>query len=250
MRNIPAVVLLWLMLLAMPLHASASFRVVTEEWAPFNYQHDGQPAGFAVELLQAALTLLGEQPRIEFMPWNRAYLTAQKQPDVLIFSLARTTEREPQFQWVAPILGREVLLYRLARRPDIQPRTLEEAKRYKVGSNTLEDASTQDLLGQGFVLGKNLELVTGRDVQNIQKLMLGRIDLIPMTQLQLAAAVREAGFAVSDFVPTVALGAAGEEYYFAFSAGTAEARVATLRQAFAQLRADGTYAALLQKYTH
>lgn len=250
MRKIHGVFLLWLMLIGLPLQASPSFRVVTENWAPFNFETAGQPAGFSVELLQAALKLLDEQPRIEFMPWNRAYLTAQKKPDVLIFTMARTPEREALFKWVAPISERKMYLYRLARRPDIQLQTLEDAKAYKVGSNALADASTQDLLKNGFVLGENLELVTGTDVQNIQKLKLGRIDLVAAAELQMSYTASAAGFDVADFVRTVPLSAASGEYYFAFSLGTADDKVAALRDAFAQLRSNGTYDALLSKYTH
>lgn len=249
MLKIRGVVLLWLLLSSVPLHAGSSFRVVTEEWAPYNYQDNGQPAGFSVELLQAALQLLGDQPRIEFLPWNRAYLIAQKKPDVLIFTMARTPEREAQFRWVAPIRAREILLYRLSSREDIQVSTLEDAKRYKVGSNALEDASTQDLLKHGFELGKNLELITGKDVQNIQKLKLGRIDLLPMAPLQMVASVKAAGLSVADFVPAIPLSATGGEYWFAFSLGTADVKVNTLRQAFETLRSNGTYDAVVRKYT-
>ena len=249
MRQLSGLLLLGLLMISQPAPA-ASFRVVTEEWAPFNFQDNGQPTGFSVELLQAALELVGEQPVIEFMPWNRAYLTAQNEPDVLIFTMARTPEREALFQWVAPIRAREILLYRLSSRIDIQLTSLEDAKAYKVGSNALEDASTQDLLKLGFELGKNLELITGKDVQNIQKLKLGRIDLLPMAELQMAASVKAAGFAVEDFEPTIALSATGEEYYFAFSPGTPDVTVSRLRKAFETLRSNGTYDALLRKYTH
>lgn len=248
MRQLTGLLLIGLLLLIQPVQA-ASFRVVTEDWAPFNYQDNGQPTGFSVELLQAALALLGEQPVIEFLPWNRAYLIAQKKPDVLIFTMARTPEREALFHWVSPIRAREILLYRLISREDIQLTTLEDAKRYTVGSNALEDASTQDLLKHGFELGKNLELITGKDVQNIQKLKLGRIDLLPMAPLQMAASVKAAGLSVADFVPTIPLSATGGEYWFAFSLGTADGKVNMLRQAFETLRSNGTYDAVVRKYT-
>lgn len=249
MGNLSRLLLLVLLVVAMPMQA-AGFRVVTEEWAPYNFQHDGQPAGFSVELLQAALQQIGENPRIEFMPWNRSYKIALSEPNVLIFTLARTARREQLFKWVAPIFPRKMYLYRLARREDIQLQTLEDAKHWRVGSNALADASTQDLLRLGFVLGKNLELITGKDVQNLQKMQLGRIDLLPASELQMAAAAREAGYPMTDFVPTVLLSGEGEDYYFAFSRGTPDSRVAALRQAFEQLRANGTYAALVEKYTH
>jgi polar amino acid transport system substrate-binding protein len=195
------------------------------------------------------LKLADEQPRIEFMPWNRAYKIALQEPDVLIFTIARTPGREKLFKWVSPIFPRRMYLYRLASREDIQLKTLEDARRWQVGSNALQDASTQDLLRHGFVVGKNLQLITGKDVQNLQKMQLGRIDLLPASALQIAAAAREAGYPVTDFVPTVLLSGDGEDYYFAFSRGTPDAMVASMRQAFEQLRANGTYAALVEKYT-
>ncbi|SDT97398.1 amino acid ABC transporter substrate-binding protein, PAAT family [Pseudomonas pohangensis] len=248
MANLRRLLLLGFLALAVPAQAAA-FRVVTEEWAPYNFQQDGQPAGFSVELLQAALKLLGEHPRIEFMPWNRAYKTALEQPDVLIFSIACTREREQLFKWVAPVLPRKMYLYRLASRQDIDLQSIEDAKRWQVGSNAEQDASTRDLLRLGFVQGKNLQLITGKDVQNLHKLQLGRIDLLASSQLQMAAAAREAGYPLMDFVPTLLLSGEGEDYYFAFSLGTPDSRVAALREAFERLHANGTYAALLEKYT-
>lgn len=249
MRALAGLLSLTLLLTVLPLQA-ASFRVVTEEWAPFNYQDHGRPRGFSVELLQAALQLVGEQPVIEFMPWNRAYLTAQKQPDVLIFTMARTPEREALFQWVAPIRERRMYLYRLARRDDIRLQSLEDAKAYRVGSNALEDASTQDLLRLGFVLGQNLELVTGTDQQNLQKLVRGRIDLVVASELQLAYTASAGGLNPTDFVQSIPLSDSAGEYYFAFSLGTAAEKVAALRSAFEQLRSNGTYDALVRQYTH
>lgn len=236
---------IWLALALAAASASASdIRVVTESWAPFNYEDPatGKPAGFSVELLKAALERLGRQSAIEFLPWERAYRTALAEPNVLIFTMARTAERDNQFKWVAPIYPRTIYLYKLRSRTDIQLKSIEDARRYRIGTKADNDAATRNLISLGFMPGQNLETLHGNDRQNLQELKLGRVDLIIASEWQLPHDASSAGFPLTDFERTVALPTPQEEqYYFAFSMLTPDAVVAEFRRAFEKLREDGTY---------
>ena len=85
---------------------AAALEVMTEENAPFNFTEEGVVRGIGVDLFVAAMREAGrpfEAASIRFVPWARAYDTVRETPDTMLFSMARTEEREPLFAWVGPI---------------------------------------------------------------------------------------------------------------------------------------------------
>lgn len=228
---------------------AADFRAVTEDWPPFNYQREGRSTGFAIELLQAASSRLGQEIPAEFLPWERAYRIAQHEPNVLIFTMARKPEREALFKWVFPIAPRTIYLYKLAKRTDIQLKTIDDARHFKIATRGESDAATADLLRLGFQSGVNLDMLHGgSDENNLQKLVFGRVDLVAASELQLSHTARSLGRQPGEFERTVKLSDTGEMYYFAFSRGTPDALVSRVRKAFEGLSADGTVERIRRKY--
>lgn len=47
--------------------------MVTENLAPYNMIENGQIIGMSTEVVQAVLSRVGAAPRIEILPWARAY---------------------------------------------------------------------------------------------------------------------------------------------------------------------------------
>ena len=95
---------LLLLLLLQPMVCLAELRLLTEQAPPTSFLRDGQPEGYAVEVVRELIRRTGNQARIELMPWTRAYFLAKSEADTGLFSVVRTTEREALFQWVGPIL--------------------------------------------------------------------------------------------------------------------------------------------------
>lgn len=78
--------------------------VITHLEPPFSYRDErGRLAGYAVELTQNVLVEAGLQTEILVAPWERIIGESRSKSDVLVFSLARTAEREDDFHWVTPI---------------------------------------------------------------------------------------------------------------------------------------------------
>jgi len=50
-----------------------TFKIMTEEYPPFNYSDGGKLSGLAVEVMQAMVKKLGHPEDIEMLPWARAY---------------------------------------------------------------------------------------------------------------------------------------------------------------------------------
>lgn len=239
-----------LFLLAFSAHAEG-LRAMTEEWPPFNHRENGQPAGLAVEMVQAVLMESGLTAPVEYYPWNRAYAIALKTPDTLLFTMARSADREALFHWVFKVAPREIWLYRLSERTDIQVNQLDDAKNYKVGAGTDEDASTRELIKAGFVVRKNLELVHGTDLdqQNVQKLFAGRMDLLAGNPFSIAFVARDLGLEFSRLVPVLRLtGDNSPGYWVALSLNSDASLENRLRESAEKLEASGVFSLLREKY--
>jgi polar amino acid transport system substrate-binding protein len=99
-----------LLMLIGPAHAEPLI-AYTEDFPPFNYQDEaGKPAGFAVELLADVMKAASVDYRIEFVPWARALQSAKTQPNTLVFTTARTPDRERVFDWIGPFSARRTVL--------------------------------------------------------------------------------------------------------------------------------------------
>lgn len=232
---------LWpLSLLAAP-KAQPEITVMTEHFPPYNYQVAGEPRGMAVEVMQAVLDELAIDTEFHFMPWARAYRKASSEKNVLIFSIARIAQREAKFQWVGEVAPYHTAIYKLSRNP-LQIEQLSDAKPYRIGVSQ-EDVIYTYLRSRGF---ENLEVI-GSDLLNIQKLRYERVPLIAYDEAAFRFAM--AGDPRPDrFERVLDLPALSGSLYMAFSLGTSPDVVQRFREALAEVKRDGRYDAILQRY--
>lgn len=156
--------------------AQEALRVVTELSPPHQTLVDGKVAGISTELVQAILAEAGYGAQIELYPWARAFRIARNQPNVLIYNMARTTERETEFQWIGTVAAYQLGFVGLAHRSDIKLSSVEDAKRYTVAVQR-DDLSADFLIDNGFVPGVQLVLVA--DIAESWQLLLnGKVDLV------------------------------------------------------------------------
>ncbi|MDT8357628.1 MAG: transporter substrate-binding domain-containing protein [Methanomicrobiaceae archaeon] len=89
-RHIPAVGLSQLTYLA-------------EEWAPYNYEEDGEVTGISVDILHAVFghMVMDQPPEVSIVPLPEGFEAVQDGGTVL-FPLVRTAEREPLYKWAGP----------------------------------------------------------------------------------------------------------------------------------------------------
>lgn len=238
--------LLALLLCCPALSHAASVLAVTTEFPPFQ-SASPQPWGLALDTARELARRSGDTLDVQFLPWARAYQTAETTPGVLIFCLARTAEREPRYGWIGQIAAGDVTVWQLAARHDLAPRNLEQARRWQLGA-TVGDMKMQYLLQQGFVIGQNLQ-ESGDDLSNIRKLFAGRIDLLPFSHRQvLQYRTAQAGLDFSALRPAFTLPALAQPLYLAFSPGSDSARLSRYQAAFRQLQRSGWLARQQRHY--
>lgn len=224
---------------------------LTEALPPLNYEQDGKVTGFSSELLDLMAAEAGVSLQKQLLPWGRAYDRATRPGDTVLYSLVRTPERESLFRWVGPIGPRRILLYRWADRPDIQPKSLDEARAYRIGS-TLESAATKSLLKQGFVTlppeGGTAGLELGvNDEQNMRKFIARRFDLLVSLDWAAAFNAKNAGVDPADLVPVLVLDDS-LNYWYGLNLSVDGEVARRLNAALQKIRNDGRYTQLRQKY--
>jgi polar amino acid transport system substrate-binding protein len=164
--------------------AQSPLRVVTELSPPHQTVKNGQVDGVSTKIVEATLKQAGLESRIEVYPWARAFYIATSTPNVLIYNMARTPEREDEFHWIGPVANYRLGLVRLTERTDLTPNHIKD-----LGSAVIAvqrgDFSTVFLQQQGMKIGKELQL--SADILESWRLLLkGKVDYVVDDEAALA----------------------------------------------------------------
>lgn len=172
----PKILLTLTLLLAPGLLQAETIKLLTENYPPFGYSENGKNKGSTVEFIDAMMKDAGLEHTIDIMPWARAIATAETQPNHCVFTTVHTVERDKRFKWVEPLqIGRTILIKKAG--SSANPENLEQAKSFVIG--TQRDDFTDDLLRLNNF--PKVDLASDFDL-TFKKLMLGRIDLMPISE--------------------------------------------------------------------
>ena len=83
-----------------------NFTLMSEEYPPYNMLENNKPIGVSIDLLEAIFKKIDSKltkKDIQFLPWARSYNIIQTKKNTMLFSMARTKQREKLFKWVGPI---------------------------------------------------------------------------------------------------------------------------------------------------
>ncbi|SJZ94385.1 amino acid ABC transporter substrate-binding protein, PAAT family (TC 3.A.1.3.-) [Oceanospirillum multiglobuliferum] len=212
--------------------AVTPIRIVTSEFPPYSFSAGDQAEGIAVALVENMLEQMGLNIKIEVYPWARAYDVALREPNTLLFVVARTPEREPLFKWVGRLILFDVKVFRLKSAEDIHIKQLEELHNYKVGS-LIKDVKGAYLKSKGI---KPIEYAS--EDSGIHMLKRGYIDLMPAELNSFRYRVSKLGYQQDDFEVAYELSEISNPLYLAFSKGTPDELVVRFREALSKLPLD------------
>lgn len=226
------------------LQARADTIIAVTETTPYTFLQGDRVVGSATEVVERTLNLAGLRDyRVHLYPWARAYDIALKEPNVLIYLIARTAAREQQFKWAGEIMKIEYHLYRLKARDDIVVNTLADAMRYRIGVMR-DDVRQQFLMNKGFTR----LVVSSQWNDNFNKLLHRQVDIVPLTSDDALGLCAEANFDCAGLERILTLDEASTGLYMAYSLQTSDDIVARTRTAFERLAADGTVARIMQQH--
>ncbi|MEO3428597.1 transporter substrate-binding domain-containing protein [Pelagibius sp. CAU 1746] len=210
--------------------------LTTEQYAPFNFDSDGEILGLGADQVREIMKRSGIDYDMELLPWSRAIGLAREKPMTCVFTTAHTAERDTQFKWVEPLLIERTLLIRAAGSA-IEASSVAEATGYRTGTQT-GDYTVELLRNAGFT-----EIDLARDLDlTLKKLLSGRVDLM---------AVSESFFRrlQGEGVPIEEVAVLYEQIFsIACSPQTPDKIVDRMQSALIGIIADGTQSEILSRY--
>jgi polar amino acid transport system substrate-binding protein len=219
-------------------------RIVTEEWAPYNYTQDKEVSGYSVEVIQHIMELLGKKYTIEVLPGVRSKYVVLEEPNVFMITMFRTSDRENQFNWIGPIADGSISFYKRSDNP-IAINTLEDAKKVHSIACRYAGLIPGMLRSYGF---KNLETSATNSEQIYSKLLLGRCDLaISDTDIGVKYILTKMGKPYSE-VTKISVPVFEAKLYIVCNKDTPELIVQQWQNAIERLKQDKTLDSLYDKY--
>ncbi len=220
-------------------HAQEQLEILTCECPPLSYENNHRVEGPGADLVRHIQKKLNTHEQISIFPWARAYRTTEEVANTVLFSTAKTPQREDLFKWVGPMAEKKYYFFaRMGSKIEIN--SIEDAKKYTVGVH-LESNNHRFLLAQGF---ETLQPVVLEE-QNLMKLYYGRIDLwyvdsatpMSLTALHFMKGAVEKKY----FVQNIKL-------YYAFNKATPDRVVNNWQQALDNIRQQGTMLEVFKKH--
>jgi polar amino acid transport system substrate-binding protein len=225
--------------------AADELRLVTAELPPFCYHRPpptvseiGEPRGLVYEVVREMARRIGHSGDVEFMGWTRAQEVALIEPNVGILALTRSPERDPFYNWMVNIVTDDLILVGGA---GVDVSSLDAVRDRPTG--VLRTSGAEALLReQKFT---RIEPASEEWV-NALKLRDRQIDAWLAPRLMVLFGWREIGGDAS----TLNIGqlVRRSEIYLAGSRDVPEAEAERWRNAFEQVKSDGTYDRILAYY--
>lgn len=122
--------------------------IVTETLPPFQIVQGKEITGIATKRVRELLNKVGVDYTIKAHPWHISYSLALKTPNTCIYSISRTAEREPLFQWIGKLAEITPSFYTSVQNA-ISIVSLSDAKQHKTAV-LRDDLTHQFLVSKGF----------------------------------------------------------------------------------------------------
>lgn len=219
--------------------AQPVLRVVTELSPPHQTINKGVVSGLSTELVLAVLNQANIVASISMYPWARSFYIAKTQPNVLIYNMARTPEREAEFNWIGTVAAYQLGFVSLSHRTDIAINRLDDAKRYTIAVQR-DDLAANFLLQQGFSNGGAL-VISADITESWQLLLNGKVDLVVDDPVALQDMAQRLGVSVDKLHFVYAIPELAQHTWLAASMGTPTEVVKQLQQAHAEVAKTERY---------
>lgn len=204
-----------------------------------SFEKSGEPHGMAVELAELLQKRMGAKNKIEVLPWPRAYRLVTTKPNILLFAMIKTPERQRLVTLLGPIANGEIALFGRRTFPDEDLHNLQE--HYSIGVHR-GTAFQKTLEERGF---KKIVAVNS-PVNNIKMLMAGRIDFVCDDVLVIKELLKQAGYPSNAYKKIRPL--YHSSLYFAFSKGTDPKVINAWKNALEETKKSGEFKTLHQKW--
>lgn len=194
-----------------------------------------------MELANQLQARIGQQEKIEILPWARAYAIANSAPNILLFATSISDEREAHFDFIGPIATSKITLYAKAEDPisikqlaDVSAAGIVGVYRESVGAQLLQQQGVTSLLVASF------------PQQSAKQLLFSRVRFWCQADLAVKHILEEVGARLEDVRPVYVVSEVN--LYLAFSKGTSTDIVQRWQAELEKLKESGDFTRLYQKW--
>ncbi|MBI3144868.1 MAG: transporter substrate-binding domain-containing protein [Pseudogulbenkiania sp.] len=232
-----------LYLLLMPAaQAAPRLSLYTEESPPRTFANaKGNPDGMAVEVVNEILRRTGQNNSVAMAPWMRGYHLLLTKPNVMLFTIGRTAERERHMTLLGPIAISSTVL--LARSEEALPLQA-------MGSDILKRkvAAYQGSIFESTARNKGFTSIrqTSSSEEAARMLLARRVDLWVEGNIAVAQTLQRLGVPPGRVARVMTLDSL--DLYLAFSRGTDRDTILQWQTALRDMKKDGTFQSIHQRW--
>lgn len=187
--------------------------LLTESYPPLTYAIGDSITGYGADVVRAIQLELGTSFTSKLITWDKAYRRALTEPNIVLYTMERTPERDSLFYWVGP-LGENVTRFYVRTDSKIEIKALEDAKKLKAVATTTDWFSEEYLVRNGF---DNL-VSSEKPGDTVKQIISGRAQAGIYTDTTFKKIVQDAGFLSTDLSPSLEV--MRTKYYIAISKQT------------------------------
>lgn len=170
-------ILILILFTANGMSMAKELEIVSSPWAPY-YGEELPNYGVSAEIVQAAYENHGYKVKFKFLPWKRCLKELKYGEHDAILNAYYEKNRTKTFLFSEPYLQTELVFFKRRGEAPNEWKTLEDLKPYIIGVIS-GSVYTPEFDAAEFLNKEDVET----DVQNLGKLLLRRIDLIPLTPI-------------------------------------------------------------------
>jgi polar amino acid transport system substrate-binding protein len=215
--------------------------IVSENSPPFNFVKHDTFTGSSTEIVREMLRRMHRADTIQILTWARGYNLALSRPNVVLFSTARTNQRENLFHWIGPLYRVRFGFY-AKKESGLRLTSLADAKKVGAIATYKNDVREQLLKSQGFT---NLDS-SKSPASNLKKLISGRVDLWLFSNLGVERVANQIGIDPDEL--ELVLPFKDAYSYIAISKGTSQAVVNQWRAVFDELKQEGIFEKITKQW--
>jgi polar amino acid transport system substrate-binding protein len=210
------------------------YTAYTEQLPPYNFLKDGKIEGKATELLKKMLKKNGDalNGQIQFGPWAKGYQSVLNNKNTILYSTARTRDREFLFKWVGPIDILTIGLIAKKSKKIVIPNS-DFLHHYKIAA--MYETAAESLLFELGIKPDELDRFTNIYTQ-MRKLHEERIDAVAFSIESMKQFILEAGLNPDEYETVYVL--KESELYFAFNKDTSESQIDSLNKILKTLKQE------------
>ncbi|MFZ6752834.1 substrate-binding periplasmic protein [Undibacterium sp. Dicai25W] len=221
--------------------AAQDLTIYTEDWPPINFKTVNAIDGMAVDLVRALQSRIGVSQEIHLVPWARGYKAVLEEPNVMLFSVGRTPEREKLMRLLGPIAISDTVLY-------TRKGSAERLRSLRDGIYALPVGAYRSSIFVDVARKKGFQHIEQANSPQIEANMLlaGRFDMLVESSVAINQILKGIGHTSGEIEKVAVLDSL--ELYLAFSLNTSPEILNAWESALRAAKKDGSFQKIYQKW--